>query len=63
MPIARRGDVQLDTIKVHVLASKHPVTWDSEDKVLAADVVRYVLEWWSERAKRQQALKQRIKKR
>lgn len=26
MPIACRGDVQLDTIKVHVLASKHPAT-------------------------------------
>lgn len=61
--IARRGTIELDTTRIAIIASKPSASWTAEERQTAHDAVRYVLEWWSQRAQAQRGTKQRRRER
>lgn len=48
--LARKGQIELDTTQVAIVASRPAASWTCHDKAIAHDALQYLLIWWKQRA-------------
>lgn len=60
--LARKGQLELDTTQVAIVASKPAASWSQYDRSIAHDALHYLLLWWAQRKRSTQRFRKTTKR-